>query len=356
MQPPQQWIERIYEAGAMPQYWGNMLDHIAHQMAAMGANFIVQSTNGLNITPSPGVEKICHDFVDDGWNHNNSRVSRLIARADYPGFLADSDLHSAEELATFPVYRDFLRPLGADAGAATVISGAEHDAIVIAFEGFASHPASRKAARYLDNLRPHFARAASLSSRVQRGRTQDLLHAFNATQSSVAILNRRGKILGVSDAFQPYLDKMFLDSAIRMHIQDPKADRQLVQLLEQPSLPLHGASIPIRDHDDMGIAALHIIPAKRQAQDLFQQIAYFALLALPNSKNLPSADFLSSLFDLTPAEARIARALAAGQSSQHMRQDLNITQETVKTHLKRIYAKTATHRQSDLILLVKGLG
>lgn len=356
MQPPQQWIEYIYEAGAMPQYWGRMLDHIAQQMAAMGANFIVQSPTGLNITPSPGVEQICHDFMEDGWNHNNSRVSRLLARADYPGFLADADLHSPEELATLPVYRDFLRPLGADAGAATVISGADHDAIVIAFEGFTSHPASQKAARYLDNLRPHLARAASLSSRVQQSRTQDLLHAFNATQSSVAILNKRGKLLGVSDAFQPYLDDMFLDSAARMHIRDQKADRLFTQLLEQPNMPLHGASIAIRDEDDAGVAALHLVPARRQAQDLFQQISYFALLALPNSHSLPSADFLSSLFDLTPAEARIARAVAAGQSPKNLRQDLNITQETVKTHLKRIYAKTATHRQSELILLIKGLG
>lgn len=67
---------------------------------------------------------------------------------------------------------------------------------------------------------------------------------------------------------------------------------------------------------------------------------------------LRGVDVLQSLFDLTPAEARITLALANGQSLGTIAQSHEATLQTVRKQLKLIFAKTGTSRQAQLVTLV----
>jgi DNA-binding CsgD family transcriptional regulator len=58
------------------------------------------------------------------------------------------------------------------------------------------------------------------------------------------------------------------------------------------------------------------------------------------------ADF-GGLFGLTAAEAGLARRLADGELLTNVAMDLGITQETAKTHLRRIYAKIGVSRREE---------
>lgn len=347
-------IAAIYEAGALPEYWGEMLETVSARINAIGGNLITSSPAGLTITSSPSVEEVAREFEEAGWNARNSRVGRLLARADHPGFLTDADLHTPEELASLPMYTEFLTPRGADAGAATVIAGANHDGIVIAFEAFTDHAAAYRAIPLLDRLRPHFARAAVLTGRVQQARDAARLDTFNALATPVGLLDAKGKLLAASDAFAPLLDDLVVDGARRLRLTDREADDHLAHLLQSPGLAQAGASLALRNKERLGTAVLHLVPARRQARDLFSKVAYFAVIARPDNASLPSADILSALFDLTPAEARVTRGIAIGRSTADLVRELDVTQDTIKSHLKKIFAKTATRRQGDLALLVAG--
>jgi DNA-binding CsgD family transcriptional regulator len=61
---------------------------------------------------------------------------------------------------------------------------------------------------------------------------------------------------------------------------------------------------------------------------------------------------VSSLFDLTRAEARLCRHLTSGSSLGKAAGRMGISLNTARTHLKRIFDKTGTHRQSQLVLLL----
>lgn len=61
---------------------------------------------------------------------------------------------------------------------------------------------------------------------------------------------------------------------------------------------------------------------------------------------------LRSLFGLTPAEARITGLLAGGNELGAIAAQLHITQGTARFHLKAIFRKTGTSRQSELVRLV----
>jgi DNA-binding CsgD family transcriptional regulator len=64
---------------------------------------------------------------------------------------------------------------------------------------------------------------------------------------------------------------------------------------------------------------------------------------------------VSAIFGLTPSEARLLLGLSNGQTLKQYADDSHVTQNTVRTHLKSLFAKTKTSKQSDLIRLMRGM-
>ena len=80
-----------------------------------------------------------------------------------------------------------------------------------------------------------------------------------------------------------------------------------------------------------------------------------AATAVSASVMVPSPTILTGLFDLTPAEARLATALTAGQSLKAAAAGNGVTFSTARTYLDRIYRKTGANQQSQLVALLKSV-
>jgi DNA-binding CsgD family transcriptional regulator len=78
-------------------------------------------------------------------------------------------------------------------------------------------------------------------------------------------------------------------------------------------------------------------------------------LSTRKGRALPEDAILMTLFDLTPAEARIMSRIAGGQNATVLKDELGISTNTMKTHLARIFAKTGCARQADLVKLMSEL-
>jgi DNA-binding CsgD family transcriptional regulator len=63
-------------------------------------------------------------------------------------------------------------------------------------------------------------------------------------------------------------------------------------------------------------------------------------------------ELLRSHFGLTPAEARLALHLVAGETLRSAEVKLSISYETARTHLKNIFNKTGTSRQAELVIVI----
>jgi DNA-binding CsgD family transcriptional regulator len=72
----------------------------------------------------------------------------------------------------------------------------------------------------------------------------------------------------------------------------------------------------------------------------------------PEAKTVDVAELLIQIYGLTPAEANFAHKLAEGLSFTESCEGLSITNNTGRTHLKRVFAKTGTSRQSALVKLI----
>jgi DNA-binding CsgD family transcriptional regulator len=65
---------------------------------------------------------------------------------------------------------------------------------------------------------------------------------------------------------------------------------------------------------------------------------------------------LQAAFDLTPAETRIAAAIASGLSPGAIAQSLDLSTNTIRSHLARIFDKTGTRSQHALTRLLAAIG
>jgi DNA-binding CsgD family transcriptional regulator len=72
----------------------------------------------------------------------------------------------------------------------------------------------------------------------------------------------------------------------------------------------------------------------------------------PDMEPTPQWQIFARYFSLTPQEARLSLALADGVSINEYSESFCMSPHTARTHLKSIFAKTATRRQSDLLRLI----
>ncbi|TVT50117.1 MAG: hypothetical protein FHK82_16505, partial [Sedimenticola thiotaurini] len=68
------------------------------------------------------------------------------------------------------------------------------------------------------------------------------------------------------------------------------------------------------------------------------------------SKSL--GDSIQQRYRLTKTETNITLYLIQGRETKEITELLDIQRETLKTHLKNIFKKTNTHRQSELISVI----
>jgi DNA-binding CsgD family transcriptional regulator len=224
----------------------------------------------------------------------------------------------------------------------------------LTLEGFSSREASRAALPELNALRPHLARAGILSARVGEIQVRSALGALDAIGAAAAMLDRQGGIVEANARFCAELidDRGMskLPTNIAQLIDDRLHGRMRRRLARGGGLsaPLKGDSLPYR-------SALHMLPIRLSASDVFGGGVALAVLASGARRAVPDADLLRMLLDLTPAEAKIARILGEGRSTTDCEIELAVGKETVRSHLRSIYSKTGVNKQGALVALLGSL-
>jgi DNA-binding CsgD family transcriptional regulator len=108
-----------------------------------------------------------------------------------------------------------------------------------------------------------------------------------------------------------------------------------------------------------GSAALEVLisPVEpRRTLEFGELRGAMVLLADPTHVSATFADRLVELYGLTPAEAEVAQWLVSGSSPGEIAEIFDRSIHTIRTHLKRIFAKTNTSSQPELVgLLQRGL-
>lgn len=106
----------------------------------------------------------------------------------------------------------------------------------------------------------------------------------------------------------------------------------------------HGPfALSLRAHDDTDAVSVAIAPTRRNGA------VAGVTVTIADCRAAPSAAALRSLFGLTPSEARLAQALAAGSSLEAAAHSISVSVGSARTYLKAIFQKTGVSRQAELV-------
>lgn len=350
-------VEKIYEAAVLPELWPDVLKGFARYSQCDEAVLIAaRSTNFLNwICSSPSMNDLVIAHANRA--EENRRTQRLMS-ARHMGFLRDMDVFKPEEIEADPLFQNFLIPNGYGTGVATHIqTPSGEDIILHAERAFRTGPVSDGTVAELDKLRPHFARATLLSTRLNLERAMTTAKTLALLGLPAAVLDSAGRALAINELLDALMPKVVLPGVNRLSLSDPDGDRLLEAAFgafRYASVQIAISSIPIRAREDRPPYIVHLVPIVGAANDVFSGGSAILLVTPVIPASVPTANVLQGLFDLTPAEARLAALVAAGHRPQEAAAQLKISTETARTVLKRLFAKTGTSRQAELVSLLAG--
>ena len=350
-------IDRIYECSFAPDLWPEVLDELSRLADARGGVLFTARDRVSRWTASPSICEHVETFMQGGWIGNCSRGRRLFG-ARHPGFLTDDDVYTPEELENDTNYNDFLRPRGLGHTAATAISLPTGDTGIICLErSLERGPVEPAVIRQLDRLRPHLARSAFLATRLQMERASVAGETFALIGLPALVLDDAGRVLSANDPTNAVSAFVRWGAQDRVSFRDPGADALLRQALDALDDESHGVTrtFAVRGGEDDSPVIANLVPIRGPARDIFVRCAAVLVFTPVGVPQAPAAELVQSLFDLTPAEARVARSLVIGKTLEEIATDNAISRNTVRTHLRGVMETTGCNRQAEVVALLGGV-
>jgi DNA-binding CsgD family transcriptional regulator len=171
------------------------------------------------------------------------------------------------------------------------------------------------------------------------------------------VLQGAGRLSAANALFEKLMPALAQDRYERLCLTDPAADGLLGQAVLRATVrPEQGAvnSIPVAATEATPPMILHLLPVCGSAHDFFSQAKFLLVITPVDRAVVPTAKVLQGLFDLTPAEARIARGIGEAQTIEHLAITAGVSVETVRSQLKAVLSKTGLTRQQELVSLLAG--
>jgi len=182
------------------------------------------------------------------------------------------------------------------------------------------------------------------------------INVLNSMHLPAIALDRRGFVVDVNVAADAVFDNDVNIKAKHLFVRDAEARALLKASLDELTIPVKSKSliaepIIVQRRDKLPVI-LRIWPFKGVAHSPEQQVHALVTLNALGPKPEPSATILAKTFRLTTPEAKLACIIARGAPLPIAARELEIPWETARTQLKSVFAKTYTHRQSELVALL----
>lgn len=353
-------IDRIYEAAFVPEMWPDALDGLVAASGSASGSILVFTA--LDAPPRYKATQLTdaalHVFTTTEQWRDSQRVPYALPEAvtgQRSFFYYAQDLMAPDQIEKDTVEAN-LRQLGLGEQITTTFAMPSTEIVTFTFErhiGQGRHEPGH--IDLLDRTRPHLARAGLMAARLGLERAQATVSALEAIGLPAAILSNGGRVLASNSPFNA-MERLFLPVAFgSVAVADIAANRMFQEIIATSRSghePL-ARSVPVKRADGRAPAVIHLLPLRRAAHEIFSGADVLVVVTeVKSDASIPIPQILSVLLDLTPAEARLAAALAAGKTLKQAAMDMNIAFGSARTYLARIFGKTGTNQQSQLVALL----
>ena len=290
-----------------------------------------------------------------------------------PMFLRDvgevantTDLLPHGELQKSSFYREWLQPQGFVDVLQASLDKSAADFVQLCFMRTGDSGMFDNAAR--DRLRliiPHMRRAVLVGQLVERTTAQAATFgdALDGICAGLFLVEAGGQIVHANASGQAMLAQGVLLRGIggKLTTHDTSAAQGLTAIVSSAAktradIGPQGGAVPLTGRSGEHYVA-HVLPLSAGARRLAgaDDRAVAAVFVQKASRDLPSLHHaIAKLYKLTPTERRVLSGIVQVGGVPEVAEAMGISVSTVKTHLRRLFAKTGTDRQADLVKLVAG--
>ena len=356
-------IERLYAAAESPDAWPSFLDDLSDclgsKMAALFHHDVRRRSASVAV-----LRRADPDFIRPYEEHYAARNPFFSPAAKIAtGDVFDDTVIAEETLLRSDYYNEWMVPQDARYGAAIVaFSEAGALSVLSTWRGHAAPRITTGELELLRVLRPHVQRALQIHRALSAAdeRASLMGDSLDLVPLGVVVLDGGGKVIRMNryaDAWAKRGDA-FVVLRGELRIVSADASAQLTRLVASALRASAGEGfgaggallVPLVG----GRRPLHFVVAPLPARAGQRRDAVAILISGPP----PDASLegpVSALYGFTAAEARVVAELVSGSDVVAAAANLNVTPATIRTHLKRIFAKTGTFRQAELVALLTPL-
>jgi DNA-binding CsgD family transcriptional regulator len=357
-------VEFVYRATTDPDAWTEVLRLVGEGLRAApvaihvhGLNATEATTIGIWGRPTPVSLKHYEEYYA-GRNVWLLRGAHLLK----PGaVLTGEEMCPDEELLKSEYYNDFLRPLGIRYSIRAVLTNEpEPLSYLSASHGHAARRFGDADKRKLEALVPHLTQAVRIQERLEsvQSRRRVASGALERLPLGVFFLDARGRVVEMNSAARKIVetkDGLILDRGTLVAL-DTKAEVQLQRMIfgataaQTGRLLQYGGAFSLPRSD--GRHPLSAMVAPTGVTGLFPSSRVASVVVLveePVRRTTAPFDAFTGSYGLSPAEASLTARLVGGMSVSQAAIAAGIRPSTARSHLKKIFAKTGSRRQSDLV-------
>jgi DNA-binding CsgD family transcriptional regulator len=197
---------------------------------------------------------------------------------------------------------------------------------------------------------------------LNSGLAAAMADALDGLSAGMFLVDADGRIVHANAAGHVIVAKggVLCSASGRLAACEPEIDQALREAFaaagSAEAIRIKAISVPLIARDGTRYLA-HVLPlaagARRQAGTTYPAAAaVFVNEAVRDFRSL--AEIIAETYKLTPAELRILLAIVEVGGVPEVAEALGIAESTVKTHLGRLFQKTATSRQAGLVGIVTG--
>lgn len=362
-------VGAIYAAATAPSLWPETLESIAAVFGDVGANLLyIRADGSFGIVVTPSLAAAQADYDREWWRHD-IRTARAIERGYAEGVEAITDRHVAsdEEIRTHPFYTGFLRPHGVGWFAGVAITPDPRLVLAVTVQRSATKPPfSDEELAVHSRLGRHAEAALRLSARLITAEMTNLAFgdALARLDVGVFLVDGAGKVIVANPTAEKLLGDALLVSQGQLLARfEPEraALHQAIAAVIAGDMQPFPAPLPVLIHgvgaDEYLVA--YVLPVRTSKEHPFERalVAARAIVVVRRSVSADPVDptLVRDVLNVTMGEARVAALVGAGLQPKEAAERLGIAEETARTVLKRVFAKTGVARQSDLAALLTRL-
>jgi DNA-binding CsgD family transcriptional regulator len=360
-------IADIYDAALSPSLWQDALRGSAAFVGGMGASVYFKDAG--NSTGYPvhvfGIEPhYQHLYFDRYARLDPTLIGFFFAEIEAP--MAVADVMSYDEFLETRFYREWVQPQGmADSVNAVLDRSATSAACFVVFRHERDGIVDDDARRRMRLIVPHVRRAALVGGVIDAGKVE--AETFSAIldglSSGMFLVDADAGMVHANVAGHAMLEAggPFRVVDGRLVAADPRTDATLRTMFAtaaegDAAVGVKGIAVQLMARTGERYVA-HVLPLtsgerRRAGMDYAAVAAVFVRKAALDVPSVPQV--IAKSYRLTPTELRVLLALVEVGGVSEVVATLGIARTTVKMHLRRLFEKTGTGRQADLVKLVAG--